>query len=227
MSGARRRAACGHHRRVDAAPLVRGPPPVPPHRRSLQRAPAPHEVTISRGEPYETPHRQIPVGHHGGGRPARSVRMRWRGRCLQQQRWIGHQAARSVLVVDLRIRGCRPQRPDRGLQQSRPGRQSRQRSGCRRRGNNAQAVLQTRLQGNNPPDTWQTHPGTAIAQYLDSGILADLSSVYAADGLSKVVPKELITSVSRDGKIYGVSTGAHRGNELWYNKKLTARAAST
>ena len=59
-------------------------------------------------------------------------------------------------------------------------------------GNNAQAVLQTRLQGNNPPDTWQTHPGTAIAQYLDSGILADLSSVYAADGLSKVVPKELI-----------------------------------
>ena len=91
-------------------------------------------------------------------------------------------------------------------------------------GSNAQAVLQTRLQGNNPPDTWQTHPGTAIAQYLDSGILADLSSVYAKDGLSKVIPKELVTSVSRDGKIYGVSTGAHRGNELWYNKKLTARA---
>jgi glucose/mannose transport system substrate-binding protein len=91
-------------------------------------------------------------------------------------------------------------------------------------GGNAQAVLQTRLQGDNPPDTWQTHPGEAIEQYLDSDLLADLSSVYEKDGLSKVVPEELVTSVSRNGKIYGVSTGAHRGNVLWFNKKLLARA---
>ncbi|MEU3794625.1 extracellular solute-binding protein [Streptomyces fructofermentans] len=91
-------------------------------------------------------------------------------------------------------------------------------------GSNSQAVLQTRLQGNNPPDTWQTHPGKAIGEYINSGILADLTSVYDEDGLEKVVPKELVTSVSAKGKIYGVSTGAHRGNELWFNKKLLAAA---
>jgi glucose/mannose transport system substrate-binding protein len=91
-------------------------------------------------------------------------------------------------------------------------------------GGNAQAILQTRLQGNNPPDTWQTHPGKAIGQYIDSNLLADLSSVYQQDELSKVVPAALIESVSKNGKIYGVSTGAHRGNVLWFNKKLLTRA---
>jgi glucose/mannose transport system substrate-binding protein len=91
-------------------------------------------------------------------------------------------------------------------------------------GGNAQAVLQTRLQGNDAPDTWQTHPGAAINQYIDSNLVADLSSVYGQDNLSEVVPKSLIDSVSKDGKMYGVSTGAHRGNVLWYNKKLTDKA---
>jgi glucose/mannose transport system substrate-binding protein len=91
-------------------------------------------------------------------------------------------------------------------------------------GGNAQAVLQTRLQGNDAPDTWQTHPGAAIKQYMDSNLVADLSSVYGQDNLSGVVPKALIDSVSKDGKMYGVSTGAHRGNVLWYNKKLIDKA---
>src|SRR5258707_816252 len=29
-------------------------------------------------------------------------------------------------------------------------------------GTNAQAVLQTRLQGKNPPDTWQSHPSAEV-----------------------------------------------------------------
>jgi glucose/mannose transport system substrate-binding protein len=91
-------------------------------------------------------------------------------------------------------------------------------------GANAQAVLQTRLQGNNAPDTWQSHPGAAIAQYEDSNLLADLSSVYTADKLAAVIPKELVDGISKDGKQYGVSVGAHRGNELWYNKALLKKA---
>jgi glucose/mannose transport system substrate-binding protein len=91
-------------------------------------------------------------------------------------------------------------------------------------GSNAQAVLQTRLQGSNPPDTWQTHPGAAIGEYINSDLVADLSSVYEQDSLNSAIPRELVTSVSKDGKPYGVSTGAHRGNVLWFNKKLTARA---
>jgi glucose/mannose transport system substrate-binding protein len=85
-------------------------------------------------------------------------------------------------------------------------------------GSNAQAVLQTRLQGNNAPDSWQTHPGLAIAQYVDAGYVADLTSVQKKFG--DVMPKALVDAQSKDGKVYGVSTGAHRGNVLWYSKKV-------
>jgi glucose/mannose transport system substrate-binding protein len=91
-------------------------------------------------------------------------------------------------------------------------------------GSNAQAVLQTRLQGNNAPDTWQTHPGEAIKQYTDGNMVADLSSVYTKDDLAASMPKALLDGVSKDGKPYGVSTGAHRGNVLWFNKALLKKA---
>ena len=91
-------------------------------------------------------------------------------------------------------------------------------------GANAQAVLQTRLQGNNPPDVWQTHPGAAIGQYISSDLLADVSSVYTQDGLTSSIPKAMNDAVSKGGKEYGVSTGAHRGNMLWFSKKALAKA---
>lgn len=91
-------------------------------------------------------------------------------------------------------------------------------------GSNAQAVLQTRLLGGNPPDTWQTHPGAAIAQYIDAGSVADLTQLYADNGFNAAMPKDLVDAMSSGGKIYGVSTGAHRGNVLWFNKGLLAQA---
>jgi glucose/mannose transport system substrate-binding protein len=91
-------------------------------------------------------------------------------------------------------------------------------------GSNAQAVLQTRLQGSNAPDTWQTHPGDAVAQYVDAGYVADLTDVYKANDLTAVMPKELVDAQSKDGKVYGIATGAHRGNVLWFNKKLLEKA---
>ena len=94
-------------------------------------------------------------------------------------------------------------------------------------GSNAQAVLQTRLQGNNAPDVWQTHPGAAVNQYISSDLVADVSSVYAAGKLSGVIPKALVDAVSKDGKQYGVSTGAHRGNVLWYSTKALKKAGIT
>jgi glucose/mannose transport system substrate-binding protein len=91
-------------------------------------------------------------------------------------------------------------------------------------GGNAQAVLQTRLQGNNAPDTWQTHPGAAVAQYVGAGYVTDLTSIYRQNHLDAVMPKALVAAQSKDGKIYGIATGAHRGNVLWFNKKLLAKA---
>src|SRR5215470_8776106 len=89
-------------------------------------------------------------------------------------------------------------------------------------GSNAFAVLQTRLQGHNPPDTWQTHLGLELQDYyVDPGYAVPINDLYKSEGWDKVLPKTLIDLLTeKDGNIYAVLTGVHRGNDLWYNKKL-------
>jgi glucose/mannose transport system substrate-binding protein len=94
-------------------------------------------------------------------------------------------------------------------------------------GSNAHVVLANRLLGGDPPDVWQTHPGASIKQYIDAGEIADVSSIYQGDKLSSAMRQDLRQAVSRDGKEYGVSTGAHRINMLWFNKKLLDKAEIT
>lgn len=94
-------------------------------------------------------------------------------------------------------------------------------------GSNAHVVLASRLLGGDPPDVWQTHPGASIKQYIDAGQIADVSSIYQRDNLSSAIRQDLRQAVSKDGKEYGVSTGAHRINMLWFNKRLLDKAAVT
>ncbi len=91
-------------------------------------------------------------------------------------------------------------------------------------GTNAFAVLQTRLQGHNPPDTWQTHLGLELQDYyIDPGYAVPINDLYKSEGWDKVLPKTLMDLLTaKDGNIYAVLTGVHRGNDLWYNKKLLA-----
>jgi glucose/mannose transport system substrate-binding protein len=91
-------------------------------------------------------------------------------------------------------------------------------------GSNAQVVLTNRLLSGDPPDVWQTHPGAAIQQYADAGLIADITAVYQRDNLNQVVPGQVLREVSRNGHQYGVSTGAHRINMLWFNKRLLQQA---
>jgi glucose/mannose transport system substrate-binding protein len=87
-------------------------------------------------------------------------------------------------------------------------------------GLNAQAALQARLAGGNPPDTWQTAPMFGVTQYSDANLLADLTPLYQKNDWSKVIPADIIDAVSADGKIYGAVTNVHRSNALWYNAKV-------
>ncbi|MBV8329660.1 MAG: extracellular solute-binding protein, partial [Verrucomicrobia bacterium] len=88
-------------------------------------------------------------------------------------------------------------------------------------GSAAKPILQTRLAVNNPPDTWQTHPGwELVGQYVQPGYCEPVTELYQSPGWDKVYPKELVDMVSQDGKAYAVLTGVHHGNVLWYNKKL-------
>jgi glucose/mannose transport system substrate-binding protein len=88
-------------------------------------------------------------------------------------------------------------------------------------GSAARPVLQTRLAVNNPPDTWQTHPGwELLGQYVGPGYCEPITDLYQSEAWDKAFPKALINMVSQDGKAYAVLTGVHHGNVLWYNKKL-------
>jgi glucose/mannose transport system substrate-binding protein len=92
-------------------------------------------------------------------------------------------------------------------------------------GSNAHVVLANRLLSGDPPDVWQTHPGASLNQYINAGLVADVSPVYQRDQLSSAIPGQMLEGVSRDGKQYGVSTGAHRINMLWFNKRALDKAS--
>jgi glucose/mannose transport system substrate-binding protein len=72
-------------------------------------------------------------------------------------------------------------------------------------GTNAKTVLKTRLEGGDPPDSWQVHAGKELTQYVDA---------------DKVMPAGLIEQLKYKGEIWSVPVNIHRSNVLWYNKKI-------
>lgn len=95
-------------------------------------------------------------------------------------------------------------------------------------GTNAKAVLATRLQAGDPPDSWQAHAGQeTIANYLAAGQIKPLDDLFAETGLASVLPQTLIPLISKDGHPYSVPVNIHRSNVLWYNPKVLAAAGVT
>jgi glucose/mannose transport system substrate-binding protein len=88
-------------------------------------------------------------------------------------------------------------------------------------GTNAKAVLATRMQGNDPPSTFQVHGG---AELNESWVAADkmepLNDFYEENDLMDKFPEELIDMVSKDGDIYSVPVNIHRGNVIFYNMEV-------
>jgi len=90
-------------------------------------------------------------------------------------------------------------------------------------GTNAKAVLASRMQGNDPPSTFQVHGGAELNEgWVAAGKMEPLNSLYEQEGWMDKFPKALIDMVSKDGNIYSVPVNIHRGNVLWYNKKVFA-----
>ena len=95
-------------------------------------------------------------------------------------------------------------------------------------GSAARPVLQTRLAGGNPPDTWQSHPGyELLGQYVEPGYCEEITELYKSDGWDKAFPKGLVDLMTKDGKVYAVLAGVHHGNVLWFNKKLLEKNGVT
>ena len=88
-------------------------------------------------------------------------------------------------------------------------------------GTHAQPVLQARLAGGNPPDSWQIHPGwELLSEYVQANYCEPITDLYKSEGWDNVVPKDLIDMLTKNGQTYAVLVGVHRGNDLWYNKKV-------
>ena len=94
-------------------------------------------------------------------------------------------------------------------------------------GANAKQVLASRLQQNNPPDTFQAHAGAELQDYINAGQVEDLSAQYQEWGLTQAFPKGLLDNLTVEGKIYSVPANIHRANVLWSNKKVLSGAGVT
>ena len=87
-------------------------------------------------------------------------------------------------------------------------------------GANARQALATRLQGGDPPDSWQIHPDQDTVAAVEDGTVEDISSIYEDNGWEKVIPQAVLDMVQVDGKYYSVPVNAHRANVLWTNPTL-------
>ena len=94
-------------------------------------------------------------------------------------------------------------------------------------GSKAIVTLAKRLQAGNPPDVWQTFNGKSVQGYARRGVVRSVASVYDSGDLRARMNPTILRSVLRGGRPYGVPTGAHRSNVLWFNRKLLDEAGVT
>ncbi|KRE48452.1 ABC transporter substrate-binding protein [Paenibacillus sp. Soil724D2] len=88
-------------------------------------------------------------------------------------------------------------------------------------GTNAKAVLASRMQGGDPPSAFQVHGGAELnTGWVAAGKVSPLNDLYDKEGWKDKFPKDLIDMVSKDGNIYSVPVNIHRGNVIFYNKKI-------
>ena len=91
-------------------------------------------------------------------------------------------------------------------------------------GFNAKAVLVSRLESGQPPDSFQAHAGKELLSYIEAGQLEPIDFIYEEAGLYDAFPADLIEQVTyTDGNIYSVPVNIHRSNLIWWNPK-TAEA---
>lgn len=91
-------------------------------------------------------------------------------------------------------------------------------------GSNAKNVLASRLQTNDPPDTFQAHAGGELADYIRANQLQDISDLYKANSWDKVFPEDLMSLLTVDNAIYSVPANVHRANVVWANPDVLEQA---
>jgi glucose/mannose transport system substrate-binding protein len=90
-------------------------------------------------------------------------------------------------------------------------------------GDVAKGVLKNRMQGNDPPDAFQVHGGPELIDgYVKANQMDPITKLYTDMNIKSSFPQQLLDMVSSGGEIYSVPANVHRGNVLFYNKKVFA-----
>jgi glucose/mannose transport system substrate-binding protein len=88
-------------------------------------------------------------------------------------------------------------------------------------GSEAKAVLATRMQDDDPPDSFQVHAGHEL---IDTWVVADemepVTFIFDDNDWMDVYPQGVIDILSYEGEIWSVPVNIHRSNVLWYNKPI-------
>ena len=87
-------------------------------------------------------------------------------------------------------------------------------------GSNVQVALAARLRAGDPPDVWQTFVGSSLRAWVNASRIADVSGVYERTNLAPTLPPTLRDAATYRNKQWGVPTGSHRGNVLWFNQRV-------
>lgn len=93
-------------------------------------------------------------------------------------------------------------------------------------GQDAHAVLASRLQNGQPPDAFQVHMGHELIDGpVAAGQVEDLASLYQSEGWTTTFPQGVLDIVSSTDSAgvkhyWSVPVNIHRANVLWYNKKV-------
>jgi len=88
-------------------------------------------------------------------------------------------------------------------------------------GTNAKAVLATRMQGDDPPSTFQVHGGAELnMSWVEADKMEPLNDLYEDNDWLDKFPEELIELVSEGDDIYSVPVNIHRGNVMFYNMEV-------
>jgi glucose/mannose transport system substrate-binding protein len=95
-------------------------------------------------------------------------------------------------------------------------------------GSNAKAVLKTRMLGGNPPDSFQVHAGQELTDtYVVTGKMESLTKYLEEWGYMDKFPKDILDICSYEGEVYSIPVNVHRGNVVFYSKKIAKEIGMT
>jgi glucose/mannose transport system substrate-binding protein len=91
-------------------------------------------------------------------------------------------------------------------------------------GEQARAAGINRIVGGNPPTVMQFNTGKQFAELITNNFLTPLDSVAQANKWGDILPKAIVSAITRDGHFYAAPVNIHGQNWLWYNVAVLKKA---